>query len=438
VFLSTVQHFFGGFAQLFRSLTDPRDPRHVRYPLAALCGEGVLLFLCRLGSRRQLNHLLRDNLAVAQKFQALFGVAGCPHGDTLNALCTALDPAEVQAVVSGLSARLIRQKVLYPYRLRGHDYVVGIDGTGTVSFRQRHCEHCLTRTLNGQTLYYHMVLEAKLLTPNGFAFSLMSEFIENPDPHPDKQDCELKAFARLSARLKQRFPRLPICLSLDALFACGTTLATCAQYGWKYLIVLKPKDLPKVAAEFEALSPLAPGAQLRVHSGQRAELVQHFRWVNAIGYVDSDRREHTLAVLACQETKPDAQGQAHTSHFQWITNFKVKSQNVLDLASQGGRIRWKAENEGFNTQKHGGFALEHAFSQNYIAGQVFYFFLQIAHLLFQLMEQGSLFRQAFPKGVGSAKNLAFRLLEAWRNLRLSAQAVQHWLGARRQIRFDSS
>ena len=438
VFLSTVEHSFGGFARLFQSLTDPRDPAHIRYRLPALCCEGVLLFLCRLGSRRQLTHWLRDNAAVAEKFQALFGVAGCAHGDTLNALCTGLDPAEMQTVLSGLSAQLIRQKVLYPYRLRGHYYVVAIDGTGTLSFSQRHCEHCLTRTVNGQTLYYHTVLEAKLLTPNGFAFSLMSEFIENPEPNPDKQDCELKAFIRLSARLKKRFPRLPICLTLDALFACGTALAACQQYGWKYLIVLKPKDLPKVSAECEALAPLAPGAHLEVHRGQRAEIAQDFRWVNAIGYADSERRAHTLAVITCHETKRAAQGQAHTTHFQWITNFKVKSQNVLDLATHGGRIRWKAENEGFNTQKHGGFALEHVFSQNYSAGQIFYFFLQIAHLLFQLMEQGSLFRHAFPKGVGSAKNIAFRLLEAWRNLRVSAQALQQLLGARFQIRFDSS
>jgi hypothetical protein len=61
--------------------------------------------------------------------------------------------------------------------------------------------------------------------------------------------------------------------------------------------------------------------------------------------------------------------------------------------------------------------------------------LQIAHLLAQLMEKGSLFRQAFPAGVGSAKNIAFRLLEAWRNLRLSTQRLQEMRDARLQIRF---
>jgi len=52
-----------------------------------------------------------------------------------------------------------------------------------------------------------------------------------------------------------------------------------------------------------------------------------------------------------------------------------------------------------------------------------------------LIERGSLFRHAFPKGVGSAKNIAFRLLEAWRNLRLSLDDFQQMLDAPVQIRF---
>jgi hypothetical protein len=66
------------------------------------------------------------------------------------------------------------------------------------------------------------------------------------------------------------------------------------------------------------------------------------------------------------------------------------------------------------------------------------YLLQIAHLLFQLMEKGSLFRQAFPQGVGSLRNIAFRLLEAWRNLRLSPRAFCSLYSGRYQIRFDSS
>jgi len=233
--------------------------RHlITYPLAALGFAGVLMFVCHLKARRQITHLLRGNGPSATKFQALFGVETCPHGDTTDALFSRLDLPEVQAVVTGMTETLIRRKVLYPYRLLGQYFLIVIDGTGMLVFAERHCSHCLTRTHKGQTIYYHPVLEAKLVTPNGFAFSLMTEFIENPGEHPTKQDCELKAFYRLAERLKQRFPRLPICLALDGLFAGGPTLARCEQYDWKYLIVLQEKDLPTIHHEFEALCKLAP------------------------------------------------------------------------------------------------------------------------------------------------------------------------------------
>jgi len=55
-------------------------------------------------------------------------------------------------------------------------------------------------------------LEAKLVLPNGLAVSLATEWIENPGSDYDKQDCEQKAFKRLSSKLKKSFPRLPTCL----------------------------------------------------------------------------------------------------------------------------------------------------------------------------------------------------------------------------------
>ena len=54
------------------------------------------------------------------------------------------------------------------------------------------------------------------------------------------------------------------------------------------------------------------------------------------------------------------------------------------------------------------------------------------------MEKGSLFRKAFPKGVGSLKNIADLLLEAWRNLRLDDQEFISLYSGKFQIRFDSS
>jgi hypothetical protein len=437
--LGTVEHFFGGFSQLFKGVNDPRDPNPTVYSLEGLLFIGVMMFLCHLGSRRQINAKLRGNSRAEEKFNAEFGVEGIPHGDSLNYTFKGLVPAELQEVVCRMVQFLIRGKVLYRWRLQKRYFMVAIDGTGMLTFRERHCDHCLTRKLNdGRTLYYHPVLEAKLVMANGWAFSMMTEFIENSDLEASKQDCELKAFYRLAERLKKRFPRLPMCLLLDGLFAGGPTMALCERYHWKYFIVLTDDDLPTVNQEFEALCQISPDNQLHLALGEEKEIEQGYRWVNEIDYVDTQGKEHQVSVLECLETKTQAQGERQTTKFKWLTNFDLTIKNVSELANEGGRLRWKIENEGFNTQKNGGFGLEHAYSQDETAAKVFYYLLQIAHTIYQLVEKGSLFRQAFPDGVGGLKNIAFRLLEAWRNLRLDTTGFLNLYKGRFQIRFDSS
>ena len=395
------------------------------------------MFLFRLKARRQIGLLLRNGPSV-RKFQALFGVESFPHGDTLEATFSNLETDSIQGVVTGMTETLIRKKVLYRYRLLGIYFIVAIDGTGTIRFSRRHCPYCLTRTQNGKTFYSHPVLEAKLVTSNGFAFSLMSEFIENPNEKATKQDCELKAFYRLAERLKTRFPRLPILLSMDGLFAGGPTFDLCQSYGWKFMIVLKDDDLPSVNEEFDALSKLQPENRLAWRTGKEAQIKQVFRWVDDIPYVDSLKKEHTLSAIECLENKPDKEGQKKTTKFKWVTNCHVSCKNVTILSNDGGRMRWKIENEGFNVQKKGGYELEHAYTNNPNSAKVFYLLLQIAHLLAQLLYKATLLKRDFPGGFGSAKNLAFRLLEAWRNARMTQVDIAQTLQKRFQIRFDSS
>ncbi len=121
---------------------------------------------------------------------------------------------------------LLRKKVLHKWRLLGKYFVVAVDGTGVMSFDKPHCDKCLINTYeSGKKSYFHNVLEAKLVLPIGLSISLGTEWIGNTSASSvqsvgdkyDKQDCEQKAFKRLSIKLKKYSPRLPVCIVGDGL-----------------------------------------------------------------------------------------------------------------------------------------------------------------------------------------------------------------------------
>ncbi len=432
--LYTMVHFFGDIRKLFCGITDPRDPKKIVYPVGELAFAAILMFICRLKSRRQLAFQLRGGLG-GDKYRKLFHLPDCPHGDTINDAFALMDPTEFQSLLCGMVYGLIRKKVLYPFRLLDRYFVVAIDGTRTLKRKRRHCPHCLTQTQNGKTTYYHMVLEAKLVTTNGFAIPLFTEFVENAGTD-SKQDCELKAFYRMADKIKAHFMRLPIMITVDGLFACGPVFEVCRKHGWKDMVVLKDGSLPTVNQEFVSLSQFQPENRLRCRSlSGKVHVDQSFSWVNDISYSDTQKREHTVDVIECIETRKNTAGDLCTKTHRWVTNMSVSPRNVVPLANEGGRIRWKVENEGFNVQKNGGYGLTHEYSTNENSAKIFHLLMQIAHMLMQLLTRGSLMKRWFPGRMGSVKNVGFRLLEAWRNAHMPGGMLQWITQWRFQIRF---
>ena len=365
--------------------------------------EAIEMFVLGLGSRRQLR-FESDHPAFAANLNALAGthVETAPHDDTIVYYCEPLDPEAFATLPVEAVRRLIRSKALDRWRV-GRYFPIAIDGTGQLFFRKPHCPHCLTqKAANGETLYFHNVLEAKLVTANGFAFSIATEFIENQDPNATKQDCELKALDRLAPKLKANFPRLPILVLLDSLYACKRVFDICREHRWRFIATFKHGSFPALFAEFERLRDLDPRSRL---THRRDQGMQHFAWVN-----DLDYEAHRLCAFECRDVQPDGE-----AYFAWLTNIPLGCRSVVTYANQGGRLRWKIENEGFNIQKNHGYELEHAYSAKPQVAKIFYYLLQVAHLIAQLMVKGSLLAP-FAQALGSLKNFRRRLAEALRRL----------------------
>jgi hypothetical protein len=410
---------------------DTRCEAMVIYHKRFMLWMGLMLFALKLGARRQANFEFDSPNALAN----LNGLSGCDqqtiaHHDTLDHFLGHVPLNDTEALRRKMVRRLIRMKILEKARLRGH-FLVVLDGTGQLSFKKRHCPHCLTRKSGGQILYYHHVLEAKLVTPEGLAISVGSEFIENADPDASKQDCELKAFERLAPRLKRNFPQLRMCLCLDGLYANGTAMSLCRENNWKFIIVFKEGSMPAVWQEYRTLLKLCPENRKthRLDSGGR----QTFAWVENLQYVDDHGRQQQFNAFECRE-----QIGQDKRFFAWITNFSIRPETVAALANRGGRCRWKIENEGFNIQKNGGFNLEHAYSTKDHQIKQYYILMQLAHLILQLLERGSLLSRNCKKLFGSLRNLARRLAESIRHYLIQPEALDVAAAACVQIRLDTS
>ena len=286
------------------------------------------------------------------------------------------------------------------------------------------------------------VNQARLVTPQGFSVSIATVWIENPeDGEYDKQDCERKAFPRLAAKLKTQYPRLPMLILADGLYPYEGFFAICEANQWAFCVTFKEGNLPSAWKKVEELKPLQVtntlGEVIHMESGKVVEKV--FGWVTGVNY-----KGHIFNWLECLETvttsNPDASKvKSETTRFVQITNLPINARNIVET-SLTGRLRWKIENEGFNTLKNGGYEMEHQYARkSYIALKNYFQFMQMAHLIHQLMTINTRFQENFmnTKNHPTLKNLWRDLVAAMQWFDFDEQEIEYMIGTRQQFRFST-
>ena len=95
----TVAHFWPALPGWLDDLRDTRDPRRIIYPSRFLSWMGLMIFLLKLGSRRQVGFELDSPPALAN----LNRLSGCrqekpAHHDTLNHFLGHVHPGEYRSL----------------------------------------------------------------------------------------------------------------------------------------------------------------------------------------------------------------------------------------------------------------------------------------------------------------------------------------------------
>ena len=368
---SIIVKYLPKLLDMFENLTDVRNKSYVTYKMKTICVTRLFGLLCGLTTMTDISSNDFNTDDCIKNLSKICGqtLEEIPYWDTIQDVFINMNTNELRNIQKYIVKTLIRSKMFDKYRFNG-SFQLLFDGTGLSNHDYNLNNNCLTRKhKDGKISYYKYVLECKLVVGN-IIISLDSEFIENEKMLTDKQkqDCETNAFKRMIKRIKKNFPKYKFIITGDGLYATTPIIKICKKYKWNYIFNLKPDRLKEINETFED------------NINYQNETTHKDYYLST----DIKYKDISLSAFKYIETK-----NKKTTIFRYISDLEIKDSNIKEIVSMG-RKRWKIENEGFYTQKHRTFNISHLNSRNDVAMKNHYFFIQFAHTIRQLLEQGNI------------------------------------------------
>lgn len=379
------RHFFPDLSKWLNRMTDPRNRMYITYEQAVLVMMCIMKNISGIVTMRGMNESFNEDAAIQNLAYMADDALLCemPDWQTANNYLERLDTSELEKIRKQMIERLLRSKQFDRYKFEGCWKII-IDGTGFAYFKERHCEHDLVaRRLDPETgkeilLYFHKVLEAKIILSDNVIVSIDTEFIENENENVSKQDCELRAAERLMERLKKNYPRLPICILADGLYATMPFMKLCKEYKWHYILNLKDGRQRTLADDFRLLVETENYQRIKKDLCGSERGTGAFR--NNMDKISG--KDQTCNVFEYRHIVVEKE-ESKVVRFVWVTDRQITMNNLESFIIMG-RQRWKIENEGFNNQKNGIYKIEHLCSRHKNAMKAHYLITQLSDIIMQL------------------------------------------------------
>lgn len=425
--LKVINSYFKDLIPRMKEVKDHRHNSYIVYNTAELLFPMLMADVMTIGRMRGMTESFNKEECI-ENFKIILNnseLAELPHHDTINDFLKLLESEELEKIRKYMIGQIFKKRSFEKYRYQNKYWLVIVDGTGIHSFKERHCEHCLTKkfenkeTKEVKTIYYHSVLEAKLVLGD-YVFSIGTEFIENEYEDISKQDCERKAFERLAAKVKNDYKRLPILLLGDALYAVEPVRTICKANNWAYLIRYKSGCSKTLYEEYEMVKKI----ERNIKTSHQDDNEYIYEWVNDIAY---QKEKINIEELTINNTNGDKE-----KHFMYQSSLKITPKKVEELIAIGRR-RWKIENEGFNVQKQHGYELEHIYCYDYQAMKNHYLLIQMAHMIRQIYDHAS---KVVKQLKLSIKKESLRLLNSLRSIVLTTEELLEIQESTSQLRLE--
>ena len=406
---SIISKYFPNLLNMFDNLTDTRHQSYITYSMKTICVTRLFPLLCGITTMTEISTDTFNTDACIKNLSTICkqNLKELPYWETIQDVFMNIKIEELRNIQKYIVKTLIRSKMFDKYKYDGYFQIV-VDGTGLSSHNYNLNNNCIKKKYkDGKVAYCKYVLECKLIVGN-IVISLDSEWIENSESlnENQKQDCETRAFERMAKRIKNNYPKQKFILTADALYCTSSMMNICKQNNWKYIFNLNDR-LKTVFKDFN-------------------DYIEYFNDCSIENYFldkNYNYKGYIFNILKFTEIKKDK-----IINFHYITNLKVTNNNIREVVYLG-RNRWKIENQGFYNQKHRTFNISHLNSRNDVALKNHYLFIQIAHTIRQLLEQGNKQVKLLKLKI---KEVSFLLLG---NLTSTISDLNH-LETNFQLRFD--
>lgn len=367
--IKIIQKYLPELSKMLSELTDKRNKSYITYQIRTIIMVRLLALICGITTMKGINDTFDTETSIKNLSticnQTLKEV---PDWQTIQDVIEKLNYNEIDEIRQYIFKTLLRSKMFDRFRYKNRIQLI-VDATGLKALDYNLNNNCLTKTRDGKTKYYKYVLEAKVVF-GSMVISIDSEWIENTKLNNEnqKQDCEIKAFKRMAPRIKKRYPKLRFIITGDALYASTPMINICNDNKWDYIFNLKKDRLKNVYEEFQD-NVSYQNETSKENYALSTGIIFNENTFNALSYTEITDKKTTV--------------------FNYITNLEVNNSNI-DTIVVLGRKRWKIENEGFNEQKNGTYNISHLCSRFENALKIHYLLIQIAHIIRQLFELGSL------------------------------------------------
>jgi len=407
--------------KLLIKIKDLRDPKKTEHSIEIILMWVLSVFFFRCESTNALQTAFE--MLPFHRREALWKYFGLdsnnrklPHRTIVTDCLALINQNEINDLLEKLFKWALKSKIFYNHcetLLPELTHYLACDGVWVHKYTKPHavdeegknnCPYCLPRVCNrgkeNETTYWvHAFVNLIFILPGGtqlpiYIYALKAKQLHGHESASDdkhKQECELQATYEILPLIKQKFPRLPIILLTDSLYANEPVLKLCKDLGWGYLIVRQEGSLKKVAQQCNRLEKI--DVYKKHYHGKEIEVLQNggkivrtLKWFNQVCVGD----EFTN-VIRFEEIEYDSQGKIAKNSkgkekrfkTEWLSSVRVRKENCFKLAE---RARMRAEHEDLhNTLKNRGFAAKHDYARaNANACLIWKLLMFVAFWIFEL------------------------------------------------------